>query len=146
MRVAALEARRLDEELRRGLSALPPRFYASAARLIEVPWQTAVRADAPRPLASRMVGRYMQRLQRARCRAPMVRPCGARAAWRAAAALTLSASGVRGRSGRRTAQGAERLALGATEHRDRIARLFTLAFEERVRPHLSRDSPGCHLA
>jgi 2-polyprenyl-6-methoxyphenol hydroxylase-like FAD-dependent oxidoreductase len=75
MSVAALEACRLEEEVARGVPGLPRRFYAAAAPVIDVPWQIAVGADlafpqvdAPRPLASRWVGRYMRRLQRAAVR------------------------------------------------------------------------------
>lgn len=79
MSVAAIEARHLEREVSRGLRELPCRFYQACAPVIDVPWQLAVGADlalpqveAARSLTSRLVSRYMRRLQRAATRDPRI--------------------------------------------------------------------------
>jgi 2-polyprenyl-6-methoxyphenol hydroxylase-like FAD-dependent oxidoreductase len=71
MTVAAWQGTALAAELDRGLSGLARRFHRRAARIIDIPWQTAVLADLALPavpgelgVANRLLARYIARLQR----------------------------------------------------------------------------------
>ena len=79
MTVAACEALELRRALSRGLDGLAPRFFKAAARVIDIPWQTAVGGDlalpmvpGPRPLPVRLVNAYLQRVFRAAADDPQV--------------------------------------------------------------------------
>jgi 2-polyprenyl-6-methoxyphenol hydroxylase-like FAD-dependent oxidoreductase len=70
MTVAALQAQALGTCLRSGTTDLPRRFFRAAAKPIGVAWQFATGADLSlpeieghRPLAMRLVNRYVERLQ-----------------------------------------------------------------------------------
>jgi 2-polyprenyl-6-methoxyphenol hydroxylase-like FAD-dependent oxidoreductase len=72
MTVAACEALALRRALARSHEPLARRFFAAAAKLIDVPWQLAVGGDlalpgvpGPRPLPVRLVNAYVARLYRA---------------------------------------------------------------------------------
>ncbi len=72
MSVAALEAELLDRCLRSGTFWLWREFFARAAKIIDVPWSIAVGGDlgfaevaGERTLASRVLGAYLLRVQRA---------------------------------------------------------------------------------
>jgi 2-polyprenyl-6-methoxyphenol hydroxylase-like FAD-dependent oxidoreductase len=69
MTVAACEALELRRILQRGLVGLAPRFFKAAAKVIDIPWQTAVGGDlalpmvpGPRPLPVRLVNAYLKRV------------------------------------------------------------------------------------
>lgn len=71
MTVAACEALALRQQLDRGLAGLHQRFFADAARVIDIPWQLAVGGDLSidkvpghRPLAVRVINAYIARLYR----------------------------------------------------------------------------------
>jgi 2-polyprenyl-6-methoxyphenol hydroxylase-like FAD-dependent oxidoreductase len=79
MTVAACEALELRAALRRGLDGLAPRFFRAAAKVIDVPWQTAVGSDlalpmvpGPRPLPVRLVNAYIAHVYRAAATDPVV--------------------------------------------------------------------------
>ena len=70
MTVVALEARALRDLLAEGGTDLPRRFFREAARLIDIPWDIAAGGDlripvvpGPRPLRTRLVNRYVGRVQ-----------------------------------------------------------------------------------
>jgi 2-polyprenyl-6-methoxyphenol hydroxylase-like FAD-dependent oxidoreductase len=72
MTVAACEAMALRAQLDAGGEPEARRFFAAAAKVSDTPWQLAVGADlalpgvkGPRPLAVRIVNRYIARLNRA---------------------------------------------------------------------------------
>lgn len=72
MSVAALEAVALGESLRHGPSGLARRFFARAAKLVDVPWGIAVGNDlrmeetaGPRTPAVRFINWYIEKLHRA---------------------------------------------------------------------------------
>jgi 2-polyprenyl-6-methoxyphenol hydroxylase-like FAD-dependent oxidoreductase len=70
MTVAALEAVALRDALAAGQDNLAGRYFASAAKYIDTPWQMAVSSDRaqlglPQPVAERIAGRYVRRLQAA---------------------------------------------------------------------------------
>ncbi|WP_326692011.1 MULTISPECIES: FAD-binding monooxygenase [unclassified Streptomyces] len=69
MTVAAREAEVLDQCLRQGTEGLPKRYFTEAAKVVKPAWELARSADLAvpqipgrRPLAGRLVGRYMDRL------------------------------------------------------------------------------------
>lgn len=69
MSVCALEAIALRECLRRGERGLARRFFAAAARAIDIPWSLAVgndlrypQAEGPRTRATRLINWYIRRL------------------------------------------------------------------------------------
>ena len=69
MTVAACEALELRRVLGHGLDGLAPRFFKAAARVIDIPWQTAVGGDlalpmvpGPRPFPVRLVNAYLKRV------------------------------------------------------------------------------------
>ncbi|GAA2593633.1 FAD-binding monooxygenase [Streptomyces axinellae] len=69
MSVAAREAEVLDQCLRQGTEDLPKRYFREAAKVVQPAWELARSADLAvpqvpgrRPLAGRVVGRYVQRL------------------------------------------------------------------------------------
>jgi 2-polyprenyl-6-methoxyphenol hydroxylase-like FAD-dependent oxidoreductase len=71
MTVAACEALALRAALAQGLDGLAPRFFKSAARVIDVPWQLAVGGDlalpqvpGPRPFPVKLINAYVARVQR----------------------------------------------------------------------------------
>jgi 2-polyprenyl-6-methoxyphenol hydroxylase-like FAD-dependent oxidoreductase len=71
MTVAACEALALRRALQAGTAKLARRFFAAAAKVVDVPWQLAVGADlaldrvpGPRPLPVRLVNAYIARLYR----------------------------------------------------------------------------------
>jgi 2-polyprenyl-6-methoxyphenol hydroxylase-like FAD-dependent oxidoreductase len=71
MTVAACEALALRDALARGEHRLAQRFFASAAKIIDTPWQLAVGGDlalpgvpGPRPWAMKRVNAYVARVQR----------------------------------------------------------------------------------
>jgi 2-polyprenyl-6-methoxyphenol hydroxylase-like FAD-dependent oxidoreductase len=79
MTVAAREAEVLDECLRQGVEGLPKRYFAEAAKVVRPAWELARAADLAvpqvpgrRPLAGRVVGRYMDRLLDAAHRDPVL--------------------------------------------------------------------------
>lgn len=87
MTVAACEAIELRRALSSGLAGLRQRFFARAAKVIDVPWQLAVGADlaipqvpGARPLAVRFVNAYLARLFRAAPHDPVVALAFARVA------------------------------------------------------------------
>ncbi len=70
MTVVALEALALRTLLAEGGTDLPRRFFRRAARLIDIPWDIAAGGDlrlpvvpGPRPLRTRLVNRYVGRVQ-----------------------------------------------------------------------------------
>ena len=72
MTVAALQALELDRCLRRGSKNLAARYFRAAAKPIGVAWQLAVGSDltvpeveGPRPLSTRLLNRYVDRVQAA---------------------------------------------------------------------------------
>lgn len=72
MTVAACEAAALQRLLARPQARLAQRFFAEAAKAIDIPWQLAVGNDlalpsvpGPRSWTQRLVNRYLQRLYRA---------------------------------------------------------------------------------
>jgi 2-polyprenyl-6-methoxyphenol hydroxylase-like FAD-dependent oxidoreductase len=72
MTVAALQALELDRCLRRGSNNLAARYFCAAAKPIGVAWQLAVGSDltvpeveGPRPLSTRLLNRYVDRVQAA---------------------------------------------------------------------------------
>ncbi|HTJ38873.1 MAG TPA: FAD-binding protein [Dactylosporangium sp.] len=72
MTVAVAEARELGLAVRRGLDGLPKRFYARAARVIDVPWDMSAGGDlaypaveGPRTRRTEMLNRYVARVQEA---------------------------------------------------------------------------------
>jgi 2-polyprenyl-6-methoxyphenol hydroxylase-like FAD-dependent oxidoreductase len=72
MTVAALQALALDRCLSRGADGLAARWFRAAAKPIGVAWQLAVGGDlslpeieGPRPLATRLTNRYVDRIQAA---------------------------------------------------------------------------------
>lgn len=88
--VAAVEAAVLRDCLAEGTDGLGRRFFAAAAPIVDVPWQIAVGGDlalpgtqAPRPLAGRVLGRYVRRVRRVGAHDP-----GVAAAFLAVANLT----------------------------------------------------------
>jgi 2-polyprenyl-6-methoxyphenol hydroxylase-like FAD-dependent oxidoreductase len=71
MTVAACEALALRAALQAGSSRLARRFFAAAAKVVDVPWRLAVGGDlaldrvaGPRPLPVRLVNAYIARLYR----------------------------------------------------------------------------------
>ncbi|QXD15653.1 hypothetical protein GQ464_001525 [Rhodocaloribacter litoris] len=79
MSVAAMEARDLQDELRRGNEALWRRFFRRVARSIDMPWQIVVsgdlrfpEAEGKRTPAIRFINAYMARLHQAAHRDPVV--------------------------------------------------------------------------
>ena len=79
MTVAAFQALELEAALGEGLDDLARRFFARAAGVIDVPWNIAVGNDlrmpetkGTRPLAVRLINRYMARLHRAAHQDPAV--------------------------------------------------------------------------
>jgi 2-polyprenyl-6-methoxyphenol hydroxylase-like FAD-dependent oxidoreductase len=69
MTVAAVEAMQLRECLKAGREGLPKRYFAQAAKVIDVPWDMAVGADlryehvvAPRPGKVKVLNAYVGRL------------------------------------------------------------------------------------
>jgi len=79
MTVAACEALELRAALRSGLDGLAPRFFRAAAKVIDIPWQTAVGSDlalpmvpGPRPLPVRLVNAYIAQVYRAAATDPVV--------------------------------------------------------------------------
>ncbi len=79
MTVAACEALELRRVLQRGLDGLAPRFFKAAAKVIDIPWQTAVGGDlalpmvpGPRPLPVRLVNAYLKRVFEAAPEDPQV--------------------------------------------------------------------------
>lgn len=79
MTVAAAEAIVLRDCLRQGRDGLPQRFYATAAKVIDVPWDIAVGADlrypeveGPRPRKVTFLNGYVGRLHRAAAKHPAV--------------------------------------------------------------------------
>jgi 2-polyprenyl-6-methoxyphenol hydroxylase-like FAD-dependent oxidoreductase len=69
MSVAACEALALDDALREGRAGLAGRYYRSAARIIDIAWQTAVGADlsipsvqGERPWPVRLVNAYVAKV------------------------------------------------------------------------------------
>ena len=72
MTVAALQALELDRCLRRGSKNLAARYFRAAAKPIGVAWQLAVggdltvpEVDGPRTLSTRLLNRYVDRVQAA---------------------------------------------------------------------------------
>jgi 2-polyprenyl-6-methoxyphenol hydroxylase-like FAD-dependent oxidoreductase len=72
MTVAALQALELDRCLRRGSKNLAARYFRAAAKPIGAAWQLAVGGDltvpevqGPRPLSTRLINRYVDRVQAA---------------------------------------------------------------------------------
>ncbi len=79
MTVAACEALELRRALHRGLDGLARRFFKAAAKVIDIPWQTAVGGDlalpmvpGPRPLPVRLVNAYIGRVFEAAADDPQV--------------------------------------------------------------------------
>ncbi|MFI2652693.1 hypothetical protein [Micromonospora fulviviridis] len=79
MTVAAAEAIVLRDCLRRGRRDLPRRFFAAAAKVVDVPWDMAVGADlrhpavvGPRSGRTRFLNGYVARLHAAAARHPVV--------------------------------------------------------------------------
>jgi hypothetical protein len=79
MTVAACEALALRRALAGGLDGLHRRFFADAAKAVDVPWQLAVGSDlgipsvpGPRPLPVRLVNAYLGKLYRAAAHDPKV--------------------------------------------------------------------------
>ncbi|MFG1831000.1 NAD(P)/FAD-dependent oxidoreductase [Micromonospora chersina] len=79
MTVAAAEAVVLRDCLRRGRRDLPRRFFAAAAKVVDVPWDMAVGADlrhpavvGPRSGRTRFLNGYVTRLHAAAARHPVV--------------------------------------------------------------------------
>ncbi|MGW4156817.1 FAD-dependent oxidoreductase [Micromonospora chersina] len=79
MTVAAAEAIVLRDCLRRGRRDLPRRFFAAAAKVVDVPWDMAVGADlrhpavvGPRSGRTRFLNGYVTRLHAAAARHPVV--------------------------------------------------------------------------
>ncbi|TDC60929.1 FAD-binding protein [Micromonospora sp. KC207] len=79
MTVAAAEAVVLRDCLRQGRKELPRRFFASAAKVVDVPWDMAVGADlryptvvGPRSRRTRFLNGYVTRLHAAAARHPVV--------------------------------------------------------------------------
>jgi len=71
MTVAACEALALRDALRKGTRGLAHRFFKSAAKVIDTPWQLAVGGDlalpmvpGPRPFPVKLINRYIGRVQR----------------------------------------------------------------------------------
>jgi hypothetical protein len=69
MSVAATEAKALDDSLAIGLDGLWRRFYARTSKIVDIPWAIATGEDlrfpqveGPRPLGSRVVNRYLDRV------------------------------------------------------------------------------------
>src|SRR5262249_10700326 len=69
MSVAAMEARALGDCLTAGLEGLPRRFYARAAKIVDIPWAIATGEDlrspaveGPRPPGFRQLCRYLDRV------------------------------------------------------------------------------------
>jgi 2-polyprenyl-6-methoxyphenol hydroxylase-like FAD-dependent oxidoreductase len=72
MSVAATEAKALDECLATGIADLAKRFYASARKIVDIPWLIATGEDlrspqveGPRPPGSWLVNRYLDRVHAA---------------------------------------------------------------------------------
>ena len=72
MTVAALQALELDRCLRHGSKNLAARYFRAAAKPIGVAWQLAVggdltvpEVDGPRTLSTRLLNRYVDRVQAA---------------------------------------------------------------------------------
>jgi 2-polyprenyl-6-methoxyphenol hydroxylase-like FAD-dependent oxidoreductase len=72
MTVAALQAMELDRCLRHGSNNLAARYFRAAAKPIRVAWQLAVGGDltvpeveGPRPLSTRLMNKYVDRVQAA---------------------------------------------------------------------------------
>ncbi|MGI5238411.1 NAD(P)/FAD-dependent oxidoreductase [Dactylosporangium sp. CA-139066] len=72
MTVAVAEARELGLALRKGLDGLPRRFYARAARVVDVPWDMSAGGDlaypfvdGPRSRRTEMLNAYVARVQAA---------------------------------------------------------------------------------
>ncbi|MFG3685273.1 FAD-dependent oxidoreductase [Micromonospora sp. NPDC047740] len=79
MTVAAAEALVLRDCLRQGRRELPRRFFAGAAKVVDVPWDMAVGADlrypavvGPRSRRTRFLNGYVTRLHAAAARHPVV--------------------------------------------------------------------------
>ncbi|TDC69743.1 FAD-binding protein [Micromonospora sp. KC606] len=79
MTVAAAEAMVLRDCLRQGRKELPRRFFAGAAKVVDVPWDMAVGADlrhptvvGPRSRRIRFLNGYVTRLHAAAARHPVV--------------------------------------------------------------------------
>ncbi len=79
MTAAACQAIALEAALTGGEDGLARRFFRGAAKAIDAPWQLAVGSDlalpsvpGPRPLATRVINRYIARLQRAAVHDPQV--------------------------------------------------------------------------
>ncbi|GAA1611845.1 FAD-dependent oxidoreductase [Catellatospora bangladeshensis] len=79
MTVAAAEAMVLRDSLRQGREGLPKRFYAAAAKVIDVPWDIAVGADLRYPDVQgartgkvNFLNAYVGRLHRAAVKSPAV--------------------------------------------------------------------------
>ncbi|EEP72764.1 monooxygenase, FAD-binding [Micromonospora sp. ATCC 39149] len=79
MTVAAAEAMVLRDCLRQGRKELPRRFFAGAAKVVDVPWDMAVGADlrhptvvGPRSRRTRFLNGYVTRLHAAAARHPVV--------------------------------------------------------------------------
>ncbi|MCW3844946.1 FAD-binding monooxygenase, partial [Micromonospora yasonensis] len=79
MTVAAAEAMVLRDCLRQGRRNLPRRFFAAAAKVVDVPWDMAVGADlrhpavvGPRSRRTRFLNGYVARLHAAAPRHPVV--------------------------------------------------------------------------
>lgn len=69
MSVAAMEARALDECLKKGTKGLSRRFFRQAARIIDTPWTIVTGEDfrfpqvnSPRPKGFRIINRYLDRV------------------------------------------------------------------------------------
>jgi 2-polyprenyl-6-methoxyphenol hydroxylase-like FAD-dependent oxidoreductase len=79
MSVAATQARALDDVLAGGTDCLWQRFYARARRIIDTPWLVATGEDlrypqveGRRPLGSRLVNRYLERVHAVASQDPVV--------------------------------------------------------------------------
>ncbi len=79
MTVAACEALALRDALAEAPNRLAARFFAAAAKIIDVPWQMAVGGDlalpqvpGPRPFPVRLINAYMARVRKAAVDDPVV--------------------------------------------------------------------------
>lgn len=79
MTVAALEAEALADCLRAGEQDLAPRFFRAAAKVIDPAWQLSAAGDLAlpeipgrRPIATRIINRYVARMHRVAAQDPVV--------------------------------------------------------------------------